>query len=166
MSADANTVFEQDFHAWTQQQAAALRRAAADRVNVPIDWENVAEEIECMGRSERNEIEQRLTVLLTHLLTHLLTWLFCPDLRERCLRPWRLTIRAQRRMIVKRLSDSPSLRPFAVTAFAEAYRNARGDAADEVEADIRSFPPDPPFSLDEALDPAYPPDLFPPEWRG
>lgn len=162
MSRSKATAFDQDFYAWTQEQAAALRRAAADRVNLPIDWENLAEEVECMGRGERHEIEHRLTVLLTHLLK----WFCCPDLRDCCARPWRLTIREQRRMIVKRLSDSPSLRPFAVTAFAEAYRNARGDAADEAEADIRSFPPDLPFSLDEALDPAYPPDLFPPEWRG
>lgn len=161
MSEHRATAFERDFYAWTQEQAGALRRAAADRVNLPIDWENLAEEIESMGRGERLEIEHRLTVLLTHLLK----WLCCPDLRERCARPWRMTIREQRRMIRRRMGDSPSLRPFVAAAFLSTYRAARADAADEAEADIRSFPPDPPFALDDALDPAYPPDLFPPEWR-
>ncbi|MGQ9366093.1 DUF29 domain-containing protein [Azospirillum sp. A39] len=157
----ASAAYDEDFYAWTQSQAAEIRRAGAERNNAPIDWENVAEEIESMGRSEWNEIESRLSVLAVHLLK----LLYCPELHERCLRPWRLTVREQRKMLKKRLRQSPSLRPVAATEFADLYDLARGTAALEAEADLDRFPAEPPFTLDQALDPAYPADLFPPEWR-
>jgi len=157
----SSAAYDEDFYAWTQAQAQEIRRAGAERNNAPIDWENVAEEIECMGRSEWSEIDSRLTVLVTHLLK----WLCCPELRTHCERGWRLTVREQRRMLHKRLKQSPSLRPVAEAEFAELYGEARQDAADGAEVDLSRFPADPPFTLDQALDPAYPADLFPPEWR-
>jgi len=156
-----SAAYDEDFYAWTQSQAAELRRAGAARNNAPVDWENVAEEIESMGNSQRSEIKSRLTVLLAHLLK----WLYCPELRERCERGWRRTVREQRRRLDDALSGSPSLRPHAEAVFQCAYTDARQDAADEAETDLTRFPSSPPFTLDEALDPAYPADLFPPEWR-
>jgi hypothetical protein len=157
----SSAAYDEDFYAWTQAQAAEIRRAGAERNNAPIDWQNVAEEIECMGRSEWSEIDSRLTVLVTHLLK----WLCCPELLDHCARPWRLTIHEQRKMLKKRLKQSPSLRPVARESFAEIYADARDDAALEADVDRARFPADPPFTLDQALDPAYPADLFPPEWR-
>lgn len=157
----ASAAYDEDFYAWTQSQAAELRRAGAARNNAPIDWANVAEEIESMGRSQKSEISSRLKVLLVHLLK----WLCCPELRERCERGWRRTIREQREKLLEEIEGSPSLRPFIVTVFGKAYRSARLDAADEAEAPDSQFPLDPPFTLDQALDPAYPAALFPPEWR-
>ncbi|WP_431856376.1 DUF29 domain-containing protein [Azospirillum sp.] len=157
----SSAAYDEDFYAWTQDQAREIRRAGAERNNAPIDWENVAEEIECMGRSEWSEIDNRLTVLVTHLLK----WLYCPELLGHCARPWRLTIVEQRRMLKKRLRQSPSLRPVAREEFGTIYADAREMAALEAEVDLARFPADPPFTLDQALDPAYPADLFPPEWR-
>ncbi|HYH39536.1 MAG TPA: DUF29 domain-containing protein [Azospirillum sp.] len=157
----SSAAYDEDFYAWTQDQAREIRRAGAERNNAPIDWENVAEEIECMGKSERSEIVSRLRVLLPHLLK----WLYCPELRERCERGWRLTIDEQRDRIIDDLDRSPSLRPFAREVFEVAYRRSRRIAADQAETDLARFPADPPFTLDQALDPAYPADLFPPEWR-
>ena len=153
--------YDEDFYAWTQSQAAELRRADAERDNRLIDWANVAEEIESMGRSQKSEIDSRLSVLLVHLLK----WLFCPDLRDRCERGWRLTIREQRKKILREIKDSPSLRAYVVDAFAEAYDDARLRAAVEADAPDGQFPNESPFTLDQALDPAYPPELFPPEGR-
>ena len=56
--------YEQDFYAWTQQQATLLRSGKFSE----IDVENVAEELESMGRSDKREIDSRLEVLLVHLL--------------------------------------------------------------------------------------------------
>ncbi|WP_448204773.1 DUF29 domain-containing protein [Azospirillum sp. sgz302134] len=160
-----SAAYDEDFYAWTQEQAAELRRAGAERANTPantrIDWANVAEEIESMGRSQRSFIRNRLLALLVHVLK----WTYCPELRERCERGWRSTIREQRRRLTDELADSPSLRPFAHEIFAGVYRNARVEAADEAEVDLGRFPLEPPFALDQALDPAYPAELFPPEWR-
>jgi hypothetical protein len=57
-------LYESDFYQWIQQTAGALKAKAFDQV----DWDNVIEEIESMGRSERRELKSRLIVLLEHLL--------------------------------------------------------------------------------------------------
>lgn len=154
-----SAAYDEDFYAWTQNQAAELRRAGAERNNAPIDWDRVAEEIEDMGRSQRSAIESRLSVLVVHLLK----WLYCPDLRERCERGWRLTIREQRDRLNREIGDSPSLRPFVVQIFRQTYDLARLRAATEADVPDEHMPAEPPFTLDQALDPAYPAALFPPQ---
>ena len=72
-------LYESDFFAWTQDQATRLKQAAAKRVNIDLDWKNLAEEIESMGGSERHEINNRLIELLFHLAK--LAW--SPDLPPR-----------------------------------------------------------------------------------
>jgi hypothetical protein len=56
--------YEQDFARWSAEQAALLREGGFEFV----DLENVAEEIESLGRSDRKEIRNRQEVLLRHLL--------------------------------------------------------------------------------------------------
>jgi hypothetical protein len=56
--------YEADFYAWTMEQAQLLRSGEFSE----LDIENIAEELESMGRSDKREIESRLTVLLAHLL--------------------------------------------------------------------------------------------------
>ena len=53
--ADAGELYDRDFLRWTEQQATALRHAAKDS-NLPLDWENLAEEIESLGKSQRREL--------------------------------------------------------------------------------------------------------------
>src|SRR5882672_2294202 len=106
--------YDDDFHAWTEEQAQLLRAGDLSA----IDAENIAEEIETMGRSERREIENRLTVLLAHLLK----WQHQPDQRSN---GWLGTIVEQRRQIAKIVKQSPSLAKFLAVAIPEAYRDAR-----------------------------------------
>ncbi|NYZ12034.1 DUF29 domain-containing protein [Azospirillum sp. RWY-5-1] len=157
-----SAAYDEDFYAWTQTQAQEFRRAGAERDNAPIDWENVAEEIESMGRGQRSDVRNRLCVLLTHLLK----WQHCPELRERCANGWRRTVREQWKQVACEFDDSPSLRRQLGDLFVIAYADAREYAADEADVAIAHFPSDPTFTLDDALDPAFPPDLFPPELRG
>jgi hypothetical protein len=56
--------YETDLYEWTRTQADALRRRAANE----IDWDNVAEEIESLGRNDRRQIEHRLENLILHLI--------------------------------------------------------------------------------------------------
>lgn len=151
--------YEQDFYAWTQEQAALLRAEAAMRSNAPVDWENVAEEVESMGRSERDKIESRLEVLLVHLLK----WLYCPELRERCERGWANTIDEQRYRIDRVIDNNPSLQNYPAKILSKIYPAARRFAAKEAETPLNTFPAEPPFTLEQALDPRYPNDLFPAE---
>jgi Domain of unknown function DUF29 len=65
------TLYEQDFVLWSTEQGRAIRKAASARLNTPapIDWENVAEEIETLGRSERSALRSHLLVIAEHLIS-------------------------------------------------------------------------------------------------
>src|ERR1700679_4188739 len=101
---------QDDFHAWALEQAALLRagRFAA------ADIENIAEEIESMGRGEKRELVNRLTILLLHLLK----WHFQPGFRSAS---WNSSIREQRIRLRSHLKDNPSLKGKLDESFAEAY---------------------------------------------
>src|ERR671921_278798 len=65
---DSTELYDQDFLLWTEQQATLLRESAGRRLNFPLDWENLAEEIESLGKSQRAELRSRLTTIIEHLL--------------------------------------------------------------------------------------------------
>lgn len=60
----ANSLYETDFYAWTQEQARLLR----ERRWTDLDLENLVDEVESVGRSDKRQIESRLEVLIAHLL--------------------------------------------------------------------------------------------------
>jgi len=91
-----NTLYDSDFFAWANEQAALLR---AGRLT-EADIENIAEEIESMGRSEKRELVNRMSVLFLHLLK----WRFQPTHRSTS---WRLTIEEQRYRVTRHMKDNP-----------------------------------------------------------
>lgn len=102
--AEADALYERDFFEWTQAQARALREAARAGANLPLDWENLAEEIESLGRRDRRELRSRISQILEHLLK--LQFSPARDPRD----GWVETIMTQRAAIQRILKDSPSLR--------------------------------------------------------
>jgi hypothetical protein len=70
-----NSNYDLDFYAWASEQASLLR---AGKLSI-ADIENIAEEIESMGRTEKRELVNLLTVLMLHLLK----WKFQPRMRGR-----------------------------------------------------------------------------------
>src|SRR3979490_1166385 len=108
-----------DIVLWSERQGELLRRrAAGELVNeAELDWPNIAEEIESMGRAERDQLINRLATLLAHLLK----WAFQPDLRGNS---WRLTILEQRRRAERIVSRNPSLRSRLCEVLTEAYGDA------------------------------------------
>jgi hypothetical protein len=139
--------YEADFYAWTQQQAKQLRRLRPNS----IDWANLAEEIETLGRSEKREIESRVGVLLQHLLK----WRFQPTQRKP---GWQATIIEQCRQLQRTLRDNPSLVPYPSAILGEEYEVARLNAADETGLPGETFPEPCPFTLEDVLDPDFWPD--------
>lgn len=135
------THYEADYARWCAEQGALLREGRLDA----IDRENLAEEIESLGRSDRREIESRLRVLLAHLLK----WRFQPEQRKG---GWRVTIRDQRTHISKTIKESPSLGRYPAVVLAEEYGFARANAADETGLPVETFPTECPFSIDQILD--------------
>ena len=62
----APDLYEDDFYAWTQAQAQALRAPGMRASNV-VDWERVAEEIEDLGSEQRNAVLSHLLQIIIHL---------------------------------------------------------------------------------------------------
>src|SRR5207248_9498293 len=65
---DVKSLYDEDFVAWSQQQAKALRAAAGSRTNQPLDWENVAEEGEDLGQSVRRALGSQIRRSIQHVL--------------------------------------------------------------------------------------------------
>jgi hypothetical protein len=137
-------LYDQDFYLWTQRTAAQLRARQFDE----IDIDNTAEEIESLGRNDRNELNSRLAVLLQHLLK----WQFQPDKRSRS---WQATIEVQRRDISKRLEQSPSLRPSLPDEITDCYPHARNIASIETGIWKTDFPNSCPWTVEDILDPEF-----------
>lgn len=139
--------YQKDFYGWTQQQAFLLK---AGRLN-ELDIVNLLEEIETMGRSEKRELDSRLTVLLVHLLK----WQYQPVRRGKS---WQLTIEGQRDNCFDVLEDNPSLKPQLNDIMLRAYSKARTLAAKETGLDKSMFPLNNPWTLAQLLDSEFYPD--------
>ena len=143
----SNTLYEQDFYAWTNRQAELLRAGRFDHADI----DHIVEEIEAMGRGERRELVNRLSQLLLHLLK----WRYQPDFRGAS---WRLTIEDERDSITGHLRDNPSLKSYLDPAMDDAYRWARRRAAHETNLPSETFPEACPFPFSTAVDNAFWPD--------
>ena len=101
---ETTTLYDEDFVAWSKQQAAALRAAAAAGSNLQLDWANLAEEIEDLGKSYARSLRARIMRIIQHLvkLEH------SPAIDPR--KGWRHSIRGARVQIAQLLKDNPSLR--------------------------------------------------------
>jgi Domain of unknown function DUF29 len=128
------TLYDQDFYAWSQEQARLLRsgRLAA------ADVAHIAEELESIGRGKKRELIGRLALLLAHLLK----WQHQPALRGNS---WRLTIQEQRRKLARHLEDNPSLRSQLDAAITDAYGDALLQAQRETGLAEAEFPAGCPF---------------------
>jgi len=151
----AGGTYDGDFFAWTETQAARLRRCAADRVNLDLDFENLAEEVEGLGKSDRR-------ALLSHaarIVEHILKLMHSPAREPRAGREE--SVARHRRDARLILADSPSLHRALADAFAEVYRDARRTAARGLVRDgiaPEALPADPPFTPEQVLDPDWWPD--------
>ncbi|MGC8475145.1 MAG: DUF29 domain-containing protein [Acetobacteraceae bacterium] len=135
-----SALYDTDFYAWANQQAALLR--AGDLA--AADLAHIAEEIESMGRTEKRELVSRLAVLLLHLLK----WRHQPGRRGAS---WRATIRIQRRELTTHLADNPSLKNRLGEAIALAYGNAAIAAGGETGLPDATFPPLCPWSFEQIM---------------
>lgn len=111
-------LYERDFYLWTQSQAHALRAEARRRVgdSKSVDWEQVAEEIEDLGKSDLRECYLRVETIIEHLFK--LAW-------SRQGTPgggWRRTILRERSALELVLTSS--LRPKVEQSLAQRHQRA------------------------------------------
>ncbi len=134
------SLYEQDFYEWTQKQAQLLREQKWHH----LDLNNLIEEIESLGRQARQQLRNRLSILIAHLLK----WEYQPTKRSRS---WLATIRVQRRDILRLLKDNPSLKPYFPEILPETYENGRDLAAAETNLPFNRFPENCPYLMDDIL---------------
>lgn len=130
--------YETDFYQWTQQQADLLRQGALSA----LDVENLIEEIEDMGASNRRSLGSFLELIIMHLLK----WQYQPERRGTS---WKGSIRKGRHAIERLLEESPSLKPRLSMMVTAEYRRARSEAADETGLPLTTFPDVCPFTVEQ-----------------
>lgn len=140
-------LYEQDFYAWANEQAALLRSGNLSAADI----EHIAEEIESMGKTEKRELISRLAVLLMHLLK----WQFQQVGRSVS---WQLTIKEQRRKVTRHLADNPSLKACLSETITDAYGDAVIVAARETSLPEKTFPAECPWSFGQIMDGGFWPD--------
>ena len=138
--------YDDDFYAWTRHQAMVLRTmAAADN---RFDRENVAEEIEDLGRSERDAVRSQVR----RIIECLLKLAYSPAHQPRF--DWMASIAEARATLGDKLS--PTLQRDAENLLPKLYEDGR----DRAELGLRShgemqaadnLPPDCPYTIDEIL---------------
>ena len=136
--------YDTDFYAWANEQAALIRSGRLD----VADLENIAEEIESLGKSERRELVSRLAVLLLHLLK----WKYQPVGRSSS---WETSTNVQRLAIEDHLSDNPSLKAQMPEVLRRAFRGARLEAAGETKLLAAMFPECCEWSFDQIMNPDF-----------
>lgn len=139
--------YEDDFFAWTQVQARLLREAAAERPNAQLDWANLAEEIDSMGRSDA----KALGSAIMRVIEHLLKLEHSPAAAPRA--GWRTSVVNQRIAAWEEIDASPSLR--GRVDLERAYARGRRLALDGLAADgaaVTELPGACPYALEQILD--------------
>jgi hypothetical protein len=138
------TLYDRDFYEWTRKNAQLLREGRLSE----IDTDNLIEELETMGRSEKRAFVNHLAVLLAHLLK----WERQPGLRSKS---WRYTIREQRAQVADILDDNPSFKHSLDELLLKAYGKSIVRVVKETGLDEDNFPATCPYEPDEIMDTTF-----------
>jgi hypothetical protein len=152
----ATNLYETDFVAWTQEQAAELRRLRDARINTRLDLDLLAEEVEDLGSELRFAVRSHVA----RIIEHLLKIGYSPAHEPR--HGWRRSVRNARDEVEQRMT--PTVRRDVEKQLLNLFEKARRNVADSLEAyrehdALDALPTLNPYSLDEILDP----DFWPPE---
>ncbi len=113
-------LYETDFHLWLTEMVTQLKTRQLDNLDLP----HIIEELESIGRRDRQALQSNLQVVLIHLLKYQ----FQPQKRSNS---WRYTLLEHRDRIEVLLEDSPSLYSYLGDRFEACYTKARRKAAAE-----------------------------------
>jgi len=148
MNTTATSLYDLDFYDWIQHQVNTLRT----RKFSELDLENLIEEMEAVGRSEKRSLVSSLSLVLMHLIK----WQYQPDFRSKS---WMFTTRNHRREVSAILKDSPSLKAYLETAIERAWKDARIEAEKETGIESERFPQTCPWTFDEFMDHDFWPEI-------
>jgi len=134
-------LYETDFYGWVQNQVDSMRVRNLSN----LDFDNLIEEIDSMGKSLQRELTSRLEVLYAHLLK----WQFQPKFKGTS---WELTIDEQRGKISELIQDNPSLLSKLDDCIARGYRHGKRAAMKETGIDQSIFPAQCPWTFEQVMD--------------
>lgn len=135
----SSSLYANDYNLWLEETIQNLHHRNFEK----IDLENLIEELEGMGKSEK----RALISLLTRLVEHLLKLSYWEEEKERVGNHWASEIVNFRAQIQTRLEDSPSLRSQLPSLYEKAY-----PVAVKSVSKLFSLPPNAEITLDQALD--------------
>lgn len=121
--------YDKDFYKWANNQADFLKKGEFGK----LDIQNLIEEIESLGRSEKRTLQSYLKVLLIHLLKEKYQ-------KDKASRSWALSIKNSRLEAKQVLEENPSLKPKLNEIIKRAYESARLNAAQETGLPEKTFP--------------------------
>lgn len=137
-------LYDADFYTWTKRQAAALRAVAARDGGNAVDWANVVEEVETLGRSEVRGVVSHLARLMEHVALLALAPDDHPDRRH-----WIVEMRAFRRAAAT--DYRPSMRQSVTAGVDGDWGLARDRAAAKLGVDPALLPGKRPLTIAELL---------------
>lgn len=141
---------DEDFYGWAMSEANLLRqRRLGD-----LDFDNLIEELESMGASERRELVSRLAQLIFHLLK----WQLQPDYREFNKRSWEGSIIGQRKQISRLMRDNPSLKSILSQSLTDGYEDAQVFIIKETPIDLKKMPQECPYTFEQIMDDEFYPE--------
>jgi Domain of unknown function DUF29 len=140
-------VYDQDFCLWLEQTANLLK----ERNLAELDIENLIEEIETMGRSEKRSVTSNLEIILIHLLKYK----YQPQKRSNS---WRYTLIEHRLRLLEEFENSPSLRKYFAEKLDNCYLRAKELASVETGLNMVTFPQESPFTSEQILDKSFLPE--------
>lgn len=135
---ESKPVYDTDFSKWVRDQAEFLKEREFEK----LDIDNLIEEIESLGRSEKRILESYLEKWLMHMLKIK----FQP---KKHTASWDNTIEISRHKAQKTLSENPSLKPKLKEIVEDAYFSARIMASTETGLAVANFPEECPWVLKE-----------------
>jgi hypothetical protein len=142
------SLYRTDYYAWTKDQAAKLRALAAARVNSTLDLENLAEEVESLGRSDLNTVRSQVR----RIIEHLLKLEFSPSMPPRD--DWRHSLAQARDEVEDHITAS--MAPEVTADLDRLFGRARRDAALGLRRHggreaAQALPTTCPYSLDQIV---------------
>jgi len=132
--------YEKDFFKWTKQQANYLEK----KLFKNLDLQNLIEEIESLGKSEKRELRN----YMVNLLMHKLKKEYQPS---KYTKSWDNTISNCLTAIDLIIEDSPSLKSKVPEIFSTSYEYAKQKAVNETGLDEEVFPEECPWKIEEVL---------------
>jgi hypothetical protein len=138
---------DEDVYGWAVHTAELLRNNKMDE----LDFGNIIEEMEALGRSEKHELINRFSLVMSHLLK----WQYQPTMRGHS---WVYSIKEQRKQSKIHLKDNPSLKNKLDEVLEDAYDLAISKAAKETTLDETAFPQECPYTFEQIMNDEFYPE--------